>query len=167
MIWFARWLLAKMAAWRSRREIRQTIKRLRALQRREGVHVLAVATAGKLCKVVVGATTVAEMGEWDYAPTMDLFDKTPFLATSKSHVVGLADGTGSFKGRLDLTDTLGQVALRNAMLAGTQVTLKLYVNAVNFITVPALIKGTPMKASVLGAVEATYDFQKDGDETFT
>src|SRR6266705_532367 len=98
------------------------------------------ALAGKAGKVVVAAATVAEIDEWNYTPTTDLIDKTPFLATSKTHIAGLNDGTGSFKGRHDMTDTNGQVALRNAQLAGTQVTLKLYVDATHFYTIPALLK---------------------------
>jgi len=98
---------------------------------------------------------------------MDLVEKTPFLATSKSHIAGLNDGTGSFKGRHDMTDTNGQVALRNAQLAGTQVTLLLYVDGTHKYTVPALIKAHPIKAGVAGAVEIQFDFQGDGDATYS
>lgn len=160
-------LLAAVRRWLDRRAVRRTIRRLRSLERRTGVFVAATAVAGKLCKVVIAAATVAEMDGWDYNPTADMIEKTPFLATSKSHIVGLMDGSGSFKGRLDMTDTNGQVALRNAMLAGTQVTLKLYTTATNFFTVPALIKGSPMKSDTHGAVEVQYDFQGDGDATYT
>jgi hypothetical protein len=124
------------------------------------------ALAGKAASVKIGANTVAELDNWDYAPTADMIEKTPFLATSKSHLVGLMDGSGSLKGRHDQTDTNGQVALRTAMLAGTQVTILLYVNAANKYTIPALIKGMPVKVTVSGAVEQQIDFQQDGDATF-
>jgi hypothetical protein len=124
------------------------------------------AVSGKIGKVIVAAATVAEIDSWDYNPTADLWEKTKYLDTSKSHGVGLMDGSGSFKGRHDMTDTNGQLALRNAMLAGTQVTLKLYVDATHFYTVPALIKGTPIKSSVQGPVEVGFDFQADGDATY-
>lgn len=125
------------------------------------------ALAGKAGKVVVGAATVAEIDSWEYTPTMDLIDKTPFLATSKSHIAGLNDGSGSFKGRHDMTDTNGQLALRNAQLAGTQVTLKLYVDATHFYTVPAMLKQHPIKADVASTVDIQFDFQQDGDATYT
>ncbi len=124
------------------------------------------ALAGKAGSVKIGANTVAEIEEWDYAPTADILEKTPFLATSKSHLVGLLDGTGSIKGRHDMTDTNGQLALRTAYLNGTQTTLLLYVNGVNKYTVPALIKDMQIKASVKGLVEITFNFQQDGDATF-
>ena len=125
------------------------------------------ALAGKYGKVVVAAATVAEIDEWTLTPSTDIFEKTPFGATSKTHVAGLNDSTGSFKGRHDMTDTNGQVVLHNAMLAGTQVTLKLYVDGTHFYTVPALIKAKPMKAAVSGLVEAQFDFQGDGDVVYT
>lgn len=125
------------------------------------------ALVGKVCKVQVGANTVAELDEWTYNPTADLLEKTAFLATSKTHLAGLMDGSGSFKGRLDMTDTLGQVALRNAMLAGTQVTLNLFTDATHAYRGPALIKTTPMKSNVATLVDVQYDFQADGDWTWS
>lgn len=151
--------------WERARRARQ-VRRLRRLEQR-GLYVMATAVAGKICKVQIGAVTIAEMGEWSYNPTADLIEKTPFLANSKTHGVGLMDGSGSFAGRLDMTDTLGQVALRNAMLAGTQVTPKLFTDATHFFSGPALIKGMPMKANVAGLVEGQFDFQGDGDWTYT
>jgi hypothetical protein len=122
-------------------------------------------TAGKIGKVQLGAVTIAEIDDWTYNPTADLIETTPFLATSKSRTVGLMDGSGTFKGRHDMTDA-SQLALRNAMLAGTQVTLSLFVNAVNKYSGPALIKTTPMKSAVAGVVEIQFDFQANGDWTF-
>src|SRR5712692_5272109 len=125
----------------ARHQLHNTIRRLQRLERR-GVFVLNTALVGKVCKVQVGANTVAELDEWSYNPTADVIEKTPFLATSKTHLVGLMDGSGSFKGRLDMTDTNGQVALRNAMLAGTQVTLNLFTGATHKFSGPAFIKAT-------------------------
>lgn len=125
------------------------------------------ALAGKSGSVKIGANTVAEIDEWDYTPSADILEKTPFLATSKSHLVGLLDGTASIKGRHDQTDTNGQVALRTAYLNGTQVTLLLYVSATHFYTVPVLIKDMQIKTSVKGLVEVTINCQRDGDDTYT
>lgn len=158
-------LVAQLQLALSRARLRYRIRRLRRLQRR-GLLIFATALAGKGGSVKIGANTVAEIEEWDYNPTADLIEKTPFLATSKSHIVGLMDGSGSFKGRHDQTDTNGQVAIRNAMLAGTQLTLLLYVDGTHKYTVPALIKGMPTKAMTTGAVEVQVDFQQDGDATY-
>jgi hypothetical protein len=124
------------------------------------------ALAGRGGSVKIGANTVAEIEEWNYTPTADLYDKTKFLDTSHNHLLTLLDGTGSFKGRHDQTDTNGQVSLRTSFLAGTQVTLLLYVNATNKYTVPALIKSHAIKAAVDGAVEVDIAFQQDGDATY-
>ena len=161
---FVRQLLSRILERRARGRL---IRRLRALEQRTGVVVLNAALVGKICKVQVGANTVAELDEWAYNPTADLIEKTPFLATSKTHLVGLMDGSGSFKGRLDMTDTNGQVALRNAMLAGTQVTLSLFTDATHKFSGPAFIKATPLKANVATLVDVQYDFQADGDWTWS
>lgn len=149
--------------WLARRRIRSAIRRLRRLERRAGVLVLNTALVGKICKVQVGTNTIAELDEWTYNPTADVIEKTPFLANSKTHMVGLMDGSGSFKGRLDMTDTLGQVALRNAMLAGTIMVLNLFTDSTHAFRGNAFVKATPMKAGVATLVEAQYDFQADGD----
>ena len=127
------------------------------------------ALAGKGGKVVVAAATVAEIEEWTYSPQVELYEKTAFLATSKTRLAGVNDGSGSFKGRHDQSDTNGQVVLHNAMLAGTVVALKLYTDTIgaHFYSGNAFIKGKPMKASVLGLVEVQFDFQADGDWTYT
>jgi hypothetical protein len=122
--------------------------------------------AGKGASVKIGANTVAELDTWEYNPTIDLIEKTPFLANSKTHQAGLADGSGSLKGRHDQTDTNGQVALRTAMLAGTQVTMLLYVDGTHKYTVPTLIKSMPVKVGVAGLVEQQIDFQQDGDASY-
>lgn len=150
-----------------RRELWRTVRRLRALERSHGLFVYNTALAGKNGKVMVGATTVAELDEWNYNPTMDLIEKTPFLNNSKTRQATLNDSSGSFKGRHDMTDTNGQVALHNAMVAGTLVSLKLYVNATNFYSGSAFIKGKPTKFSVGGLGEVQFDFQGDGDWAFT
>lgn len=124
------------------------------------------ALAGRGGSVKIAANTVAEIDEWTYNPTADFYDKTKFLDTSRSHLLTLLDGTGSFKGRHDQTDTNGQVALRTAFLAGTQTTLLLYVDATHKYTVPALIKSHTIKAAVGGAVEVEVAFQQDGDATY-
>ncbi len=152
-----------LSRWLERRRLRSAVRRLRRFERRTGVLVLNTALVGKVCKVQVGANTIAELDEWTYNPTADVIEKTPFLANSKTHMVGLMDGSGSFKGRLDMTDTLGQVAVRNAMLAGTVVVLNLFTDPTHAFRGNAFLKATPMKAGVATLVEAQYDFQADGD----
>lgn len=125
------------------------------------------ALAGKGGKVVVAAATVAEIDSWEYNPTIDLIEKTAFLANSKTHIAGLNDGSGMFKGRHDMTDTNGQLVLRNAQLAGTLVVLKLYVDATHFYSGNAFLKSHPIKAGVSTAVEIQFDFQADGDWAYT
>lgn len=160
-------LIHAAAAWRDRRRLRRHIRRLRAFERRSGLQVLAVALAGKYGKVMIGANVVAEIDEWDYTPSSELQDKTAFPATSRTHLMGLMAGSGSFKGRHDQTDTNGQVAIRNAMIAGTQLTLLLYVSATHFYTVPAMLKSMPLKVNVAGLAEVQFDFERDGDDTYT
>ena len=123
--------------------------------------------AGKIGKVQLGAVTVAEIDDWTYNPSADVLETTAFGATSKTRVAGLMDNSGSFKGRLDTTDTNGQIALRTALLAGTVVALNLFTDATHAYRGNAILKGAPAKSGVATLVEVQYDFMGTGDWTWS
>lgn len=125
-----------------------------------------MAIAGKGGKVVVGTATVAEVGEWSLDINSEMLETTKFLDDWKSFIAGLKDWSGSFSGRWDMTDTTGQKALQDAILGGTSVTLKLYVNGTNYYTGTAFISTESPSAGVDGLVEVSFDVQGSGALTY-
>jgi hypothetical protein len=123
--------------------------------------------AGKIGKVQLAGATVAEIDDWTFNPSADVLETTAFGATSKTRVAGLMDNSGSFKGRLDTTDTNGQVALRTALLAGAPIALALFTDATHAYRGSAILKGAPAKSAVATLVDVQYDFMGTGDWTWS
>ena len=118
-------------------------------------------------QVMIGAVVVAELDEWDLNIDAKLIDKTIFGNTWVSNRPGLKSWNGKAKGRWDMTDTNGQLALQNAQLGGTSVSLKLYPNATNYYSGTAYIKGIAAKAAVAGLSEVEFNFEGDGAVAMT
>src|SRR5438552_4624947 len=78
--------------------------------------------AGKGGSVKIGANTVAEIDEWTLTTNADLNEISKFGDAAKSFTPGLYEWNGHFKGRLDMTDTNGQLAIFNQLIAGTILT---------------------------------------------
>lgn len=125
------------------------------------------ANAGKKCKVVISAATVALIGDFALDINAALSSKEAFGDDWKSNLVGLRDWSGSFSGRLDLGDTNGQVALQNAILNDTLVTLKLYNDATHYYSGSAYLSKMNIKAAVAGNVDVSFNFTGDGALSWT
>jgi hypothetical protein len=129
--------------------------------------------AGNGGAVKLGVNTVAEIGEWSLEIDADMQDITAFLSGGVSWKVFMAtlrSWSGKFGGRLDQSDTLGQVALQAALLGGTTV-------SVSFFTVvggtphsyvgTAFVKAQSPKATVGGMVEVEFSMQGSGALTYS
>jgi len=127
------------------------------------------ALAGKNAAVKNGASTIAEMDEWTFTPSIALHEKTKFGDAAKNFLAGLQDGTIALKGRHDQTDATGQAALWTAFLAGTSVTIYMETDAVgnHGYTVAALIKDLQIKAAVSGLVDITINLQANGSPAYS
>lgn len=124
------------------------------------------ALAGTGGSVKIGTNTVAEIGEWSVDIGLDSYDVSAFGDAWKRFISGLKGWTGSAGGRLDMTDTNGQVAIQNAILNGTTVTLRLYVDSTKYYSGTAYITQASYSASVGGTVDASFSFTGTGSLTY-
>lgn len=125
------------------------------------------ALAGTGGSVKLGSNTVAEIGEWSLDIGLDTNEVSAFGDSWKRFITGLKGWTGSATGRFDQTDTNGQVALQNALLNGTTVSIRLYVNATNYYSGTAYITQESPKASVGGTVDVDFSFTGTGALSYT
>ena len=95
------------------------------------------ANSGVDGKVVLTASTVANISEWNLDMKHNVQDDTEFTDTWESKLKGLLGASGSFKGSFDYADTNGQVALHTAFLGTTSVALKLYYSSTGYYTIAA------------------------------
>lgn len=126
-----------------------------------------MAIAGKSAHANIAGNQITDIGEWTLNIENDLQDVTEFGDTWKSRISGLLDATGSFSGRWDVGSTQ-QAACQTAMLAGTSIALRLYVNAAtNYYSGTAFLKSQVPKATVSGTVEIEWAFEIDGALSYT
>lgn len=118
-------------------------------------------------KVLIGTNTVASITEWGLDIKQAVQDKTAFTDLWEGKIKGLLGASGSLKGILDTDDTNGQVALQNAILNTTTVTLLLYCNSTNFYTATVYIDGLKAGDKVDGVADVEFSFIADGEVTFT
>ena len=95
---------------------------------------------GKLAKVTVGASTVAEMGTYSLSGfNRDALDSTAFGDDIKEFTFGVGDGGEvSFSGNYDPTDTNGQLIIDSACMNASVFTggdLKFYIDSTSYLTV--------------------------------
>jgi len=127
------------------------------------------AAAGLTGKVTKDANTVALIGKWKLSYKMGKEEYVPFGAAvnvAKKRIATILDVSGSFEGPWDMSDTNGQLALQNAALAGTAVTLKLYVNGTNYYTGTALLD-MDVENSSDGIPQVSFSFEQDGGTAWT
>jgi len=124
-------------------------------------------TAGSVVYMTGGTTNVGEIREWALDLSHSPVDVTAFGDSWERYVPSIRGATGSFSGNLDTSDT-AQTSLRNAMLGGSAIALRLYVAPSNYYAVgTAYLTSNNASVSVDGKVDAGYDFQVSGPVTFT
>jgi hypothetical protein len=116
--------------------------------------------SGKDGDVKIGATQIAEITKWSFNPKANI----PKYASNKTGgykkaVVGVRDGAGSIEGKWDPA-----IPATSVVAPGTLVTLKLYINATQFWSVPSAIEGFKHDVDLdTGEVVGwSADFQTDG-----
>ncbi len=93
--------------------------------------------SGKDGDVKIGSTQIAEITKWGFNPKANV----PKYASNKTGgykaaVAGIKDGSGSLEGKWDPA-----IPATTVIAPGTSVTLKLYINATQFWSVPSIIEG--------------------------
>jgi predicted secreted protein len=117
--------------------------------------------------VKVGAAVVAEIGEWNVSLDSSIVDVTKFGDSWKDQLQTLRSWTGKATGRWDGTDTMGQIAIQNAYLAGNPISLSLYTTATHFYAGSAYVKSLAIKTAVAGAVDWDISFEGTGALSYT
>lgn len=123
-------------------------------------------TAGSVVYMTGGTTIVGGMKEWSLSLSHSPVETTAFGDVWQTYIPSLHNATGSFAGNMDTTDTV-QTSLRNAMLAGSAIALRLYVTPANYYNVgTAFLTGNGPAVSNDGKVENSFDFQVSGPVSF-
>ena len=116
--------------------------------------------SGKDGKVLSGAGLLADITHW----RLKTIAKNVAYASSatggyKRRLAGVKDAAGSFTFRLNASD-----AMTAQLDVGDLVTLKLYVDAANFFSVPAIIDTVEVETDITTGkvVGGTVEFSADG-----
>ena len=114
---------------------------------------------------VPGTAAIVGIGEWSLDLGMDTPEVTAFGDTWKQFLAGLREYSGSFSGYGD-TDS-SNATIRNAMLGGSAITLRLYESASNYYNCGTVLlnSGNPT-ISIDGVGEDSWDFQGSGALTY-
>lgn len=124
-------------------------------------------TAGSVVYTTGGTTAAGEIAEWSLDLSHAPVETTAFGDTWERYVPSIRGATGSFAGNFDNSDTV-QTNLRNAMLGGSALSLRCYVNGSNYFSIgTAYLTGMSPSISVDGKADVSYDFQVSGPVTFT
>lgn len=117
--------------------------------------------------VKVGSSAVAEISEFSLSISRDTVETQSFGDTWKEMTSTLASWSGSFRGRWDMTDTNGQVALQSALTGGTAVSLSLLTASGKTYSGTAFVTGINVGASVDGVVEGDFTFAGSGSLSYS
>ena len=127
-----------------------------------------MALQGCATKLKIVAAVVAGLNSISLSMGSDMIDVTTFdSACWKEFVAGLKGATISASGFYDTTDTNGQVALRTALLAGSQVdAVNYYVDgSVNGFTASVFVSSFNVGADPTGSVTLDFELQITGAVT--
>lgn len=122
-----------------------------------------MAIAGKSGKLELGSSNVVDISSWSLELGTDTLEVTALGDDWKKFIAGLKEWSASAEGFFSVhTDTTGQKALQDAFLNGTEVALKLKVNATNYYSGNAYISGLSVEDPVDDTVSISFEFQGTG-----
>ena len=122
-------------------------------------------TAGSVVYMTGGTTVVGEISEWSLDLAMSPVETTAFGDGWKRSIPSFRSGSGSFMGSHANDDT-AQTSLRNAMLGGSAIALRLYEGTAYWNVGTAYITGNGRSISQSGKAELSYDFEPSGPVTY-
>ena len=129
------------------------------------------ATPGYQGQVKIGANVIANIRSDQFDMQRQMDDLTVMLATPsafKSFLPVLIDATFQMTANWDLADTNGQLAMQNALIAGTLLSFTVTPNnGTNTYAFSGYVKKIGVKNDVQKVNEATYDIQPSGTITTT
>lgn len=114
-----------------------------------------------------GTTAIAQIKTWEIPLAADMYDVSVMGLNWKQYLPGLLGANAKADVFFDPTDTTGQLALQNALLAGTSVIVNLYVTSSHYYSGTAFIKQIDVKQAVGAPVDASLDIQFTGVIAYT
>lgn len=129
---------------------------------------MGVPLAGVTANVKTGATAIANMDVWTLSAKSAIKDTTPFQATGQyaQNTATIKSWTVKIDGRLDATDTTGQVALINGLGSTFPLELDIDAAATHKWTGNAILTGIDPKADAKDVNTVSYSFDGSGVITF-
>jgi predicted secreted protein len=122
-----------------------------------------VAIAGKSGKLSLGTNIVSDINNWSLELGTDTLDVTALGDEWKKFIAGLKEWSASAEGSYAIhTDTNGQKALQEAFLNSSLVSLKLYINDINYYSGDAYISSLSVEDPVDDTVSVSFEFQGTG-----
>ena len=129
-----------------------------------------MAVAGKNGKVIIGESgsqKVAAIKNWSLELSLETLETTALGDDWKNYITGLKEWTASSEGDYSVPpDTQGQAALQDAYLAGTTVTVKLYVDGTNYYQGTAYISSLSIEDPVDDVVSISLELTGTGELSF-
>jgi predicted secreted protein len=125
---------------------------------------------GKAGNVKNGANAIAEIDNWTLDVSRDTHETTKFAAGSlpwKTFVAGLTGASAKFSGRLDMTDTNGQLALWNSLVTDTALTMSLYLDATKYFAISAIVEKFSGKVPIGDVETVDWEVKITGAVTYT
>lgn len=132
--------------------------------------------SGKLTVVDSSSTTetvkkVIGITNWSLSLTVSTLDKTALGDDWKSYIHGLKEWTASASGNFEIGSTApsgeeDQEVLQNALLEGTEVELKLYVDGTHYYSGKAIVASMSVDDTLEDVVNASFEFTGCGALSF-
>lgn len=123
-------------------------------------------TFGSVVLTTGGTTLVEGIGEWSLDVAMTSNEVSEFGDVWKQKVAGMRDATGSFGGN-GVPSGTAQESLRNAMIGGSVISLRLYETPTYYWTVgSAYLTGFGRSISTQGKLDATFNWESNGSVTY-
>jgi predicted secreted protein len=110
--------------------------------------------------------TIAEMSNWELSVESEFVDTTSFGDSAREQTPTFITWSGTASGKLDISDTNGHVAIRTALLAGSTVDARFYVDATHYFSGTAYVSAS-FSAAVDNVIEASYTFTAAGALSYT
>jgi len=122
--------------------------------------------AGHAGSFRLSTNVVAELDAWTLEVSTDTEETQAFGDTWKEHTATVKEWSGTASGRLDISDTNGHVALQTAVLGGTTVSGRFYVNGTNYYAGTAFVQAS-ISAPENGVITVSYSLQGTGSLSYS
>lgn len=122
---------------------------------------------GLTAKLAIAETTVAYISNWSVEETRDIIEITKLGSKNKEKIPSLYGWSASADGTADFTTGSGHKELRDAMLAGTKVKAKFYLNDSTYLTGEAYVESLSMDISAEDKGNISISLSGDGDLALT